>query len=85
MVKVYQKLTRMLAPRIGLYFGVMLAFAGVTALLGEREAAVAELTARIPGWLGPPALIVLASDALVTCAALRREGTTDVLRWYAPE
>ena len=44
MVKVYQKLTRMLAPRIGLYFGVMLAFAGVTALLGEREAAVAELT-----------------------------------------
>ena len=47
--------------------------------------AVAELTARIPGWLGTPALIVLASDALVTCAALRREGTTDVLRWYAPE
>ena len=47
--------------------------------------AVAELTARIPGRLGPPAFIVLASDALVTCAALRREGTTDVLRWYAPE
>ena len=40
---VYQKLTRLLAPRIGLYFGVMLAFAGVTALLGETQAAVAEL------------------------------------------
>ncbi len=39
----YHKLTRMLAPRIGLYFAVMLAFAGVTALLGHREAAVAEL------------------------------------------
>jgi len=41
--EVYQKLTRMLAPRIGLYFAVMLAFAGITALLGHREAAVAEL------------------------------------------
>ena len=40
---VYQKLTRLLAPRIGLYFGVMLAFAGITALLGETQAAVAEL------------------------------------------
>lgn len=40
---VYQKLTRMLAPRIGLYFGVMLAFCGVTALLGRRDAAAVEL------------------------------------------
>ncbi len=39
----YQKLTRMLAPRIGLYFAVMLAFAGVTALLDHQKAAVAEL------------------------------------------
>lgn len=39
----YQKLTRMLAPRIGLYFVVMLAFCGVTALLGQTQAAVAEL------------------------------------------
>ncbi len=43
MDKVYQKLKRTLAPRIGLYFAVMLAFAGATALLGHREAAVAEL------------------------------------------
>ncbi len=41
--EVYQKLTRLLAPRIGLYFGVMLAFAGVTALLGETQAAAVEL------------------------------------------
>jgi c-di-AMP phosphodiesterase-like protein len=33
----------MLAPRIGLYFAVMLAFCCVTALLGRLEAAVAEL------------------------------------------
>ncbi len=40
---VYRKLTRLLAPHIGLYFCVMLAFVGVTALLGERQAALAEL------------------------------------------
>ncbi len=41
--EVYQKLTRMLAPRIGLYFAVMLCFAAATAMLGHQEAAVAEL------------------------------------------
>lgn len=40
------------------------------------------LAGDIPAWLGPPALIVLATDMLVSCAALRREGTTEVLRWY---
>ena len=40
---VYRKLTRLLAPHIGLYFCVMLAFVGVTALLGERQAALVEL------------------------------------------
>ena len=38
----YRKLTRMLAPRVGLYFAVMLIFCGVTALLGKWEAAAAE-------------------------------------------
>lgn len=47
--------------------------------------AVAAFTAHIPGWLGPPAFILLGADVLVSCAALRREGTTEVLRWYAPE
>ena len=62
---VYQKLTRLLAPRIGLYFGVMLAFAGVTALLGETQAAVAEL--------------IVVGVLLVACgaSALRRKREAD--------
>lgn len=43
----------------------------------------AAFAAFIPAWLAPPALILLASDALVSCAALRRAGTTEVLKWYA--
>ena len=39
----YQKLKRAMVPRIGPYFAVMLAFTGVTALLGDVQAAVAEL------------------------------------------
>ncbi len=45
---------------------------------------VAAGTALIPSRLTPPALILLGADALVSCAALRREKTTEVLRWYAP-
>ena len=59
----YQKLTRMLAPRIGLYFAVMLAFAGVTALLGHRQAAVAELVA----------IVALLAACLVSALRQRRE------------
>lgn len=43
---------------------------------------VSALVRSIPAWLAPPTLIVLAADALVSCVALRREGTTEVLRWY---
>ena len=39
----YHKLKRMMAPRIGLYFVVMLVFSIITALLGHREAGAAEL------------------------------------------
>ncbi len=39
----YQKLTRIFTPRHGLYFAVLLAFCGVTALLGRTDAAAAEL------------------------------------------
>ena len=46
---------------------------------------VASLAAGIPAWLGPPALIVLNADILVSCVALRRAGTTDVLKWYAAD
>jgi len=42
------------------------------------------LVSRIPDFLAPPALIVLLSDALLSSLALRRAGTTEVLRWYKP-
>lgn len=45
---------------------------------------VDRLIARIPASLGPPMLIVLLSDLLVSSIALRQTGTTDVLRWYQP-
>lgn len=40
------------------------------------------LLARIPAAFAPPVLILLAADFLVSSIALRREGTTDILRWY---
>ena len=40
---VYRKLMRLLAPRVGLHFAVMLVFCGVTALLSRWEVAAAEL------------------------------------------
>ncbi len=40
------------------------------------------LLVRIPAGLGPPALIVLLCDGALSSAALRRSGTTEVLRWY---
>ncbi|MGN0985588.1 MAG: hypothetical protein ACI4OU_03765 [Candidatus Enterenecus sp.] len=43
---------------------------------------VTPLLAAIPAWLGPPAAILLASDMAVSAVALRRTGTTRVLRWY---
>ena len=47
---------------------------------------VAALAALIPDAPAPAAAILLGADALVSCAALKREGTTDVLRqWYAAE
>ena len=36
----------------------------------------------IPAVLGPPAMILLVCDGAVSCLALRRAGTTEVLRWY---
>lgn len=45
---------------------------------------VARAAAGIPAFWGPPALIVLGSDLLVSCVALSRTGTTQVLKWYAP-
>lgn len=41
--------------------------------------------AAIPPGLAPPAAILLGADGLVSCAALRRAGSTEVLRWYMAE
>ena len=41
------------------------------------------LAAAVPRWLDAPMLCLLAADAAVSAIALRRTGTTDVLRWYA--
>lgn len=38
--------------------------------------------ARIPPALTPIMAILFTSDAMVSCRALKRAGTTDVLRWY---
>ena len=46
-----------------------------------RESLLAE---GIPAFLAPPAAILLGADGAVSCAALRRAGDTDVLKWYAP-
>lgn len=43
------------------------------------------LVAAVPSWLGPPAVVLLCADGLVSAAALRLTGTTEVLRWYAPD
>ena len=40
------------------------------------------LIALIPPALTPPAVILFAVDAVVTCRALKEAGTTEVLRWY---
>ena len=42
------------------------------------------MAAAIPDAFGPPAAILLGCDALVSSAALRETGTTEVLKWYAP-
>ena len=55
------------------------------ALVYALHPLVAAFAALIPAWLDPPVLILAAADTLVSCAALRRTGTTEVLRWYAPE
>ena len=40
------------------------------------------LTALLPGWLTLPAALFLALDAGFTLYVLRREGSTEALRWY---
>ena len=44
---------------------------------------VALLASSIPAWAGPPAVVVMAVDTLLTVRLLRRTGDTASLRWYA--
>ena len=69
----------MICPAFSLCWGLL-----SLALVYLVHPALAPLAERIPAGLAPPALILLGSDALVSCAALRRTGNTEVLRWYAP-
>ena len=67
----YQKLNRLLAPRIWLYFAVMLAFAGATALVGHGTSQTVEA-------LGVAELAVVAVLALgYLASAFRRRREAD--------
>ena len=68
----------LICPAFSLCWGLL-----ALALVYLVHPALAPLAEHIPPELAPPALILLAADALVSCVALRRTGTTEVLRWYA--
>ena len=70
----------LVCPKFSLYWTVL-----ALALVYWVHPLAAFLAAAVPPWLGPPALILLGADAVVSCVALRREGTTEVLKWYAAE
>ena len=69
----------LICPAFSLCWGAL-----ALALVYLVHPALAPLAARLPAELAPPALILLGADALVSCVALRRTGSTQVLRWYAP-
>ena len=67
----------LVCPRFSLYWTAL-------ALVYLVHPAVSLLAEGIPAFLAPPAAILLGADGAVSCAALRRAGDTDVLKWYAP-
>lgn len=67
----------LVCPQFSLCWAVL-----ALALVYGADPLAAPLLAAIPGWLGPPAAILLAADLAVSAVALRRTGTTRVLRWY---
>lgn len=77
----YSHLPLNLQGRVCLLFAAIwgvLALAAVYLIHPGVEA----LTALLPGWLTLPAALFLALDAGFTLYVLRREGSTDALRWY---
>lgn len=71
-------LAGLVCPQFGAAWGIL-----SLALVYWVHPLVAGLASAIPAFLAPPALILLGADALVSAAALKRTGTTEVLRWYA--
>jgi uncharacterized membrane protein len=69
----------LVCPRFSLYWTAL-----ALALVYLVHPAVSLLAEGIPAFLAPPAAILLGADGAVSCAALRRAGDTDVLKWYAP-
>ena len=70
----------LVCPRFSLYWTAL-----ALALVYLVHPAVSLLAEGIPAFLAPPAAILLGADGLVSCAALRRSGSTEVLRWYMAE
>lgn len=77
----YSDLPLNLGGRVCLLFTV---FWGVLALglTYGVQPAVEVFTAAIPGWLFTPVLLFFLLDVGITLYVLRREGTTESLRWY---
>ena len=69
----------LVCPRFSLYLTAL-----ALELVYLVHPAVSLLAEGIPAFLAPPAAILLGADGAVSCAALRRAGDTDVLKWYAP-
>ena len=64
--------------RFSLYWTVL-----ALAMVFWVDPLLVRLAERMPAWAGPPMAMLLGADALVSAAALRAAGSTEVLRWYA--
>ena len=53
-------------------------------LICGAQPLAARLLSAVPPALEPPLMILAAADLLVSATALRRTGTTEVLRWWRP-
>ena len=77
----YAQLRYKIRGRVCLTFS--LCWTGLALVLVYLLAPLADrILSAIPAVLGPPAMILLVCDGAVSCLALRRAGTTEVLRWY---
>lgn len=70
-------LAGLVCPQFSLCWGVL-----ALILVYWVQPFAAALVSVIPAWLGPPVAILLGADGAVSAAALRKTGTTEVLKWY---